>query len=216
LGAKIDGGLFWKFSVKTELSKQDILSLLDCDAYFALTKLPLPNNINLIIERFEQEGFIIKECQNWAITNLGALLLAKDIRNFSNLAHKTARVITYDGDDRLSTVVKDIEGKRGYAAGFEDLINWIDSQIPEPQKITKVFRQQNKFYPDKAIRELVANALIHQDFLETGMRPIIEIYKNHIDISNPGNCLVNPERIIGAVPKARNDIGRCYEENVYM
>ena len=37
------------------------------------------------------------------------------------------------------------------------------------------------------------------------MRPIIEIYKNHIEISNPGSCLVDPEKIIESVPKARNE-----------
>ena len=31
-------------------------------------------------------------------------------------------------------------------------------------------------YPKLAIRELVANAIIHQDFLERGTGPMIEIF----------------------------------------
>ena len=128
------------------------------------------------------------------------------MKDFPALQYKTPRVITYDGDNKLATVIKEKEGTKGYASGFQSLRVWIDSQIPEPQTITKTFREQKKYYPSEALRELIANALIHQDCEEPGMRPLIEIYKNHIEISNPGNCLVSPERILGAIPKARNEI----------
>jgi len=52
-------------------------------------------------------------------------------------------------------------------------------------------------YPEIAIRELVANALIHQDFSEKGF-PMIEVYSDRIEISNPGEPLINPERFIDA------------------
>lgn len=205
--SKLDKGAFWRLPAKSNVQISDVVSLLDHEVYFTLAKLPQPTDTEGVINRFEQEGFIIKDdVDSWSITNLGALLLSRDMKAFPLLQHKTPRVITYDGDNKLATVIKDHEGIRGYASGFEALISWIDSQIPEPQEITKTFREQKTLYPDKAIRELVANALIHQDCEEVGMRPIIEIYKSHIDISNPGNCLVGPERILGAVPKARNEI----------
>jgi ATP-dependent DNA helicase RecG len=50
-------------------------------------------------------------------------------------------------------------------------------------------------YPEIAIRELVANALIHQDFDEKGF-PMIEIFKDRIEISNPGIPMITPERFI--------------------
>lgn len=204
--SKLDKGTFWRLTAKENVSENQITDLLDYETYFKLIKLPKPLISFGIIERFEQEGFILKENGLWSITMLGALLFAKDMRNFSTLQYKTPRVITYDGENKLSTVIKDNEGKMGYACGFESLISWIGSQIPEPQKITRTIREQNVIYPPKAIRELVANALIHQDCEEVGMRPLIEIFRNHIVISNPGNCLVDPKRILGAVPKARNEI----------
>jgi predicted HTH transcriptional regulator len=39
-------------------------------------------------------------------------------------------------------------------------------------------------YPEIAIRELVANALIHQDLNEKGF-PMIEVFLDRIEISNP-------------------------------
>lgn len=204
--SKLDKNAFWQMPAKTNVSARNILDFLDYETYFKLSQLPVPKEEGPILERFEQEYFIKNENGIFSITNLGALLLANDMDYFPSLKYKTPRVVTYDGDNKLSTVIKDQLGHKGYASGFEILRKWIDSQIPEPQTITKVFREQRKFYPDEALRELLANALIHQDCEESGMRPLIEIYKNHIDISNPGNCLVTPGRILGAVPKARNEL----------
>lgn len=204
--SKLDKLVFWRMSAKSSVRPDDILALLDYETYFKLIKLPIPQDQKYIIDRFEQECFVKNDGGNWFITNLGALLFARDMKNFPTLQYKTPRVITYTGDNKLSTVIKDQEGHKGYASGFEILRSWIDSQIPEPQTITKTFREQRKFYPEQALRELVANALIHQDCEESGMRPLIEIFKNHIDISNPGNCLISPDRILGAIPKARNEM----------
>jgi len=198
-------GYFWKKTTKTDLSYSEVLDLLDFDFYYQKMKLPIPSKTHDILTRFEQEGFVIKQLNQWHITNLGALLFARNLKSFENLQYKSPRVITYEGDHKLSTVIKDQEGKKGYAAGFDDLIGWIYSQIPEPEVITKIYREQKIIYPERAIREIVANALIHQDCEIDGMRPIIEIYKNHIEISNPGSCLVDPKKIIESVPKARNE-----------
>jgi len=203
--SSFQSGYFWKKPAKTDLSQADALSLLDFDAYYQMMKLPLPSETKDILSRFEQEGFVVKQQNQWYITNLGGLLFARDLKSFENLRYKSPRVITYDGDHKLSTVIKDQEGKKGYACGFEDLIKWVFSQIPEPEVITKIYREQKVIYPDKALREIIANALIHQDCETDGMRPMIEIYKNHIEISNPGSCLVDPEKIIESVPKARNE-----------
>ncbi|MBU4580128.1 putative DNA binding domain-containing protein [Patescibacteria group bacterium] len=203
--ASFHTGYFWKKLAKTDLSYSEVLNLLDFDAYYQMMKLPIPSETQDILIRFEQEGFVIKQLDQWYITNLGALLFARDLKSFDNLQYKSPRVITYEGDHKLSTVIKDQEGKKGYASGFEDLIKWIYSQVPEPEVITKIYREQKITYPEKAIREIVANALIHQDCEADGMRPVIEIYKNHIEISNPGSCLVDPKKIIESVPKARNE-----------
>ena len=203
--ASFQGGYFWKKTAKTDLSYSEVLNLLDYDFYYQTMKLPVPSKTQDILTRFEQEGLVIKQLDQWHITNLGALLFARDLKSFDNLQYKSPRVITYEGDHKLSTVIKDQEGKKGYASGFDDLIKWIYSQIPEPEIITKIYREQKITYPEKAIREIVANALIHQDCEMDGMRPVIEIYKNHIEISNPGNCLVDPKKIIESVPKSINE-----------
>ena len=51
-------------------------------------------------------------------------------------------------------------------------------------------------YPENAIRELVANLLIHQDFTITGTGPLVEIFDNRIEFTNPGKPLIHIDRFI--------------------
>ena len=60
-------------------------------------------------------------------------------------------------------------------------------------------------YPMLAIREAVANALVHQDFSVSGTGPIIEIFNNRIEITNSGIPLVDIKRIVDNPPKSRNE-----------
>lgn len=56
-----------------------------------------------------------------------------------------------------------------------------------------------------AIREIVANALVHQDFTVSGTGPTIEIFANRIEIINSGIPLVDIKRIVDNPPKSRNE-----------
>jgi predicted HTH transcriptional regulator len=60
-------------------------------------------------------------------------------------------------------------------------------------------------YPELAVRELVANAIIHQDFFVTGAGPMVEIFSDRIEITNPGEPLVDTRRFVDTPPKSRNE-----------
>lgn len=60
-------------------------------------------------------------------------------------------------------------------------------------------------YPEIAIRELVANAIIHQDFNVTGAGPMVEIFSDRIEITNPGVPLIDTNRFIDEPPRSRNE-----------
>ena len=61
-------------------------------------------------------------------------------------------------------------------------------------------------YPTIALREAIANALIHQDFSIMGTGVTIEIFSNRIEITNPGIPLVDIYRIVDNPPKSRNEL----------
>ena len=66
-------------------------------------------------------------------------------------------------------------------------------------------REVKNAYPQSAIRELVANALIHQDLSVSGAGPMVEIFDNRIEFTNPGAPLVRIERIVNDPPQSRNE-----------
>jgi predicted HTH transcriptional regulator len=203
LWEKCSGRIFEKEPAITEANRDDILKLLSYPTYFDLIELPLPER-NAIIEKFEQERIIVPKNGLYNITNLGGILFAKDLSQFERLSRKTIRVIQYKGKNKLRTI-KEKEFTAGYAISFPEVIKYINDQLPQNEEIGRAIRKEVKMYPEIAIRELVANALVHQDFRETGTGPVIEIYDDRIEISNPGKPLIPILRFIDHNPKSRNE-----------
>ena len=201
------------------LTSTEVLQKLEYSSYFDLLNIPLPDNSNGILEYLVAEDFIVKN-QNGklGITNLGAILFAKNINDFKNIKRKNIRVIQYDGKNKLNTIREDT-GDKGYAVIFESIIKYINTIIPKNEIIEEALRKEVSMYPEIAIREAVANSLVHQDFNITGAGPMVEIYSDRIEVTNPGNPLVKTDRFIDNPPKSRNEqlasflrrIGVCEE-----
>lgn len=111
---------------KEMLSAQEVVGLLSVETYFNLMKKPLPQTQEGIIERLEQERLIKHEELGWSITQLGALLLAKDLRDFGVLSRKGVRVIVYKGKNKLETV-REQQLASGYAVCMDNAVDWIKS-----------------------------------------------------------------------------------------
>lgn len=177
------------------VSADQVIELLNTQSYFELMKIPYPTDRKGVLEKFCSEKFIhLNNDGSYDITNLGALLFAKDLNAFDQLKRKAVRVIVYDGKNKLNTI-REVIGNKGYAVGFENLIEWINGQLPSNEIIGQALREEIRMYPEIAIRELIANALIHQDFDEKGF-PMVEIFSDRIEISNAGLPLIIPERFI--------------------
>ncbi len=114
------------------------------------------------------------------------------------------RVIQYRGNGRTETL-KEQEVAEGYACGFEGLIGYIHGLLPANEVIEQALRRNVPMFPELAVRELVANALIHQDFFVTGSGPMVEIFGDRIEISNPGEPLVDTQRFVDTPPRSCNE-----------
>lgn len=186
-------------------SADEVLSLIDYPSFFELIDLPLPDGRNSILDKLEAEQIISSTPSNsWNISNLGAVLFSKKLQDFQHLSRKSVRVIQYKRNSRVETV-RELSGSKGYAVGFEGLIDYLKTLIPSNEEIGKAFRKEVPMYPELAIRELVANALIHQDFSITGTGPTIELFDTRIEITNPGLPLVDTDRFLDSPPRSRNE-----------
>lgn len=187
------------------VNDDEVLSLIDYTTFFELIQFRLPDNRKGVLDKLLQDRIILRNGNYFDITNLGALLFAKDLEKFEKLSRKATRVIFYDGNNRIKTVREQV-GKKGYAAGFEGLINFFINQLPSKEVIDKGLRKEVSSYPILAIRELIANAIIHQDFSIKGSSPMVEVFTNRVEITNPGKPLIDPLRFVDHSPESRNEI----------
>ncbi|MCY4329344.1 MAG: putative DNA binding domain-containing protein [Endozoicomonadaceae bacterium] len=188
-----------------KFSSEEVLNLLDYPAYFNLTGRPLPENRNGILEALTADHMLQEVHGNrWHITNLGAILFARKLQDFQHLSRKAVRIILYKDNSRFETV-REIEENKGYAVGFKGLIDYLNALLPANEEIGQAFRKEVTMYPELAIRELVANAIIHQDFSITGTSPMIEIFASRMEITNPGLPLVKTDRFLDSPPQSRNE-----------
>ena len=126
----------------------------------------------------------------------------------------------YDGDGRAATVTHRMDFPTGYASGFAGFNAHVNTLVPVPEDGSAAVRGASPLFPPVAVRELTANALIHQDMTMTGAGPTVELFRNRIEITNPGAPLVEPERFIDYPPRSRNEalaslmrrMGLCEEQ----
>jgi predicted HTH transcriptional regulator len=188
---------------RTGLSASQLVELLDTQAFFELLKVPYPTDQRGVVERLLAERLIDNVGGAYAVRRLGALLLAKRLDEFTELARKAPRVVVYSGTSKLETRLDQI-GSKGYAVGFQGLVGFVSAQLPQNEVIEDALRREEKLVPEVVIRELVANALIHQDFTVVGASVMVEVYSNRVEISNPGDPIVAVERFIDGY-QSRNE-----------
>ena len=201
------------------VTAERVLEMLDHQEYCSLMELDGQQSEASLLRLLESEGLILlRDSGLWTITNLGALLFARDLRQFPRLARKAPRFIYYSGNAR-TTDAHEVMFTSGYAVSFVPLMDEVARRTPVSEVMGRALRKDVPLYPPLAAREIIANALIHQDLSLTGTGPMIELFSDRLEVTNPGSPLVDPERFVDAVPKSRNEalaalmrrIGVCEE-----
>ncbi len=188
---------------KENVNTEELLLLLDYTKYFEMLGKDIPNEKTTIARRLEEFGLCNKTEEGWNITNMGAILFAKNISEFEGLKTHSVIVRKYAGSNNRDLLSEQV-GRLGYVVGFEGLVDYI-MRLTSVEDIG-IVRKMIPAYPKIAIREFVANALIHQDFAIEGMQVVIEIYNNRISITNPGAPLHDVNRLLDLPPQSRNEI----------
>ncbi len=185
------------------LDAQGVIDLLDTQTYFELLKVPYPVERSAVLDGLIAAKLVDQHPGGYAIRRLGTILLAKRLEDFEDISRKAPRVVVYSGTSKLETRL-DQGGAKGYAVGFQGLVGFVMAQLPQNEIIEDALRREVKLVPEIVVRELVANALIHQDFLVGGASVMVEIYDDRVQISNPGEPLVPVERFIDGY-QSRNE-----------
>ncbi len=188
-----------------QISDKETLHKLDYSAYFDLLDIPIPDGHAAILNALEDDRLIARcDARGWNISNLGAILFARNLSHFPQIKRKAIRVIQYRGAGRTKTI-REQEGVYGYAVGFPRVVEYIMALVPANEVIERSLRRSVPMFPEIAVRELVSNALIHQDFNVTGAGPTVEIFDSRIEVTNPGSPLVETDRFVDSPPRSLNE-----------
>lgn len=189
---------------KENVSFKEVQNLLDLKSYFELFN-PLLSEEELI-DRMIKDKLLKRSIDNsFDITNLAAYAFAKNMNEFPALKNRTVRITQYQGKQKLDTAIFDVRGKMGIINSFNNIVANIMNRVPYKEDYTDGKRKDIPIFPRIAVRELVANELVHQDFTVEGMGPTIEIFSNRLVFTNPGSPLIPVERFLDVPPISRNN-----------
>lgn len=180
---------------------------LNVEPIFTMLERPVATSPEELLAWLAAERFVVRDPAGGGyITNLGAIAAARKLADFPDLSRKAVRVVVYDGLNKATTKLEQ-EGTKGYAISFQGLLQFVMSLLPQSEIVEQALRKKRTVYPEIALREIIANALIHQDFSVTGASPLIEVFNDRIEVSNPGGLLPSKQldRLIGTQPESRNE-----------
>ena len=188
-----------------DVAPSELDELLVTNAYFDLLGIRRPSDADAALVPLLEQGVIRRQDNGLlSISNLGALLIGKRVTAFHGLVKRPLRVLRFAGKGNRE-ILEDRTFDEGYALALPAAEEFLMSILVSQEVSDGAFRRVQYAYPRKAVRELLANAVIHQDLSITDQGPVVCVYKNRIEFHNPGASLIKPERVLNAQPKTRNN-----------
>jgi ATP-dependent DNA helicase RecG len=146
-------------------------------------------DINESLENILQNIGVTKKCDGkLRPTVAGYLIFAKgNPQNKISFERYKIRCVRYKG----SGVHTDILDKADIAGTLDEQIDAMQAfvlrNIRKSADIVGTKRVERYEYPEKAIREILANAVIHRDYRITETYTQVNIFEDRIEVFNPGN-----------------------------
>ena len=205
LWRKLNQFQFETSNVAEELTKEEIIELLDPEAFF-MNRPELPRiSGNTLIDTLASAQAISHSSElGWCIPAWSALMYARSLKDFPRLNGLAPRVMHFAGSSRTN-LQREWEFNEGYAASFGPIMTLFETVRPGGETLDATGRRvEIPPLPTVAFREVFANALMHQDLEQRGQYLTVEIFSDRVEVTNPGTPLVNPERFIDAASTTRN------------
>ena len=117
------------------------------------------------------------------IRNVGALFFAKNPRQFFPHAYITCLLAR--GTEKVHVLDrKDFDG--GIVSDIEDALRFVERNTRTAYRIEGLRRENVPEYPTRSLREAIANAVMHRDWLVGGANVFVQVYSDRVEIVSPG------------------------------
>ncbi len=189
---------------RQSLSFEEVEELLDISSYFSLVRIQQPAQIESVLDALVRQELLIRQDDGLlSITNLGAILIAKRLSDFPSLRKRRLRFVRFLGNGKTD-IIEDVFFEKGYALTLPEAQDRIIAASDQQDIQEGAFRRIRSTFPERAVRELLSNLVIHQDLNDNTQSPEVHLFNNRIEFTNPGTMLVPRDRIVNAQPKTRN------------
>lgn len=125
--------------------------------------------------------------QSYVPTVAGFLIFSKEYpQSLSEFSRYIVRCVRYDGVSPSSSIIDTLDVNGTLDEQIDIIYSFTLRNIQKKATIVGTKRVEKYEYPEAAIRELIANAIIHRDYMVTGTYTQVNIFSNRIEITNPG------------------------------
>ncbi|MBU1119531.1 hypothetical protein KKH43_06640 [Patescibacteria group bacterium] len=123
------------------------------------------------------------------LTLAGFLIFAKDKpQRKQQFSRYVIRCVKYQGSNVATDIIDSLDIDGTLDNQIDDMQKFVLRNIRKSAEIVGTRRIEKYEYPEKAIREIVANAVIHRDYNSTETYTQVNIFEDRIEVFNPG-CL---------------------------
>lgn len=178
------------------IPSNEIEGLIDTKIFFTLSETEAPDSQEERCRILAANKVLLRDAEGtYGITGLGAALFAHDLENFDALSGRRLRFVQYASTDRTAAR-RDFIARRGYALEFDSFLTLVSASVPQDERIRAAHRVSAPMYSPVALRELVANSIVHQDFNAHPSLIAVELYEDRLEVTNPGIPLMDTRRFV--------------------
>lgn len=125
--------------------------------------------------------------ENGNLTNAGALLADESPIRQSRIF--CTRWNGLDMTSGLGEAIDDVELEGCVIAQLQDAVSFVRNNSHKKWWKENDYRKELPDYPERAVTEAIANAIIHRDYLQMGSEIHIDMYDDRLEIYSPGGMM---------------------------
>ncbi|MBR0488409.1 putative DNA binding domain-containing protein [Candidatus Saccharibacteria bacterium] len=192
---------------------RDVLDKTLVDEFISM----LNNRNDNIYQNFSTPEILIKQkviTRDQSRVTLFGLLAFSAGRELQDIISPTVNiaVTVYPGTQKVNdldpseTYIDNKEFNGPVIMQYRNAYSYIKQRIPTRGIVQDGIRRDIMSIPEIAIRESLANAIVHRDYSTYASRIQVDIFSDRIEITNPGNSLVPIAELDSAPSTSRNPI----------
>ena len=125
--------------------------------------------------------------ENGKLTNAGALLADESPVRQSRIF--CTRWNGLDMTSGLGEAIDDVELEGCVIGQLQDAVSFVRNNSKKKWWKENDYREELPDYPERAVTEAIANAIIHRDYMQMGSEIHIDMYDDRLEIYSPGGMM---------------------------